>query len=311
MPRIRIAVAVLAGLLLAGACGGDELGNRFEWCGELQQELDWNEDAVARMQSAEVAVTEAEAAYAAATDELDKIEVRDALVEAERSYNGAVSDLRSLPDGRPRLYHLFTRIAALVVYGERPIARSEPYAVAAPRAWEALVQHLPAQIVEDVVLHAEQQVAYIHSRPNMDNTELDALSVDILRDIGNESLGVGPFPPSIAKLERVIEIWTNKRQAHEEAETTFEAATGMTSRDYFASGSKRFEKERIALKNANITARNIFRQEIYPILVSAASAYQAQQQAIQSNGEAALPKIISDTTAYTAFKESFAESCRE
>ena len=118
------------------------LGNRFEWCADVQAVWDAYDEALATFQVSEAALQEAQAAFDAATDELDRAEVSGVLDTAAASHTDA-QDAFDRAWGRAVQYLGQTRqisnrermhqASANVVRGD------ETFQVAVDRAWEALL----------------------------------------------------------------------------------------------------------------------------------------------------------------------------
>ena len=118
------------------------LGNRFEWCADVQTVWDAYDEALATFQVSEAALQEAQAAFDAATDELDRAEVSGVLDIAAASHTGA-QDALDRAWGRAARYLAETRqianrermhqASANVVRGD------ETFQIAVDRAWEALL----------------------------------------------------------------------------------------------------------------------------------------------------------------------------
>ena len=118
------------------------LGNRFEWCPDVQAVWDAYDETLATVQVSEAALQEAQAAFDAATDELDRAEVSGVLDIAAANHTDA-QDAFDRAWGRAVQYLGQTRqianrermhqASANVVRGD------ETFQIAVDRAWEALL----------------------------------------------------------------------------------------------------------------------------------------------------------------------------
>ncbi len=122
------------------------LGNRFGWCADLQAIWDAHDEALAALQISEAALQEAQAAFDAATDELDRAEIRGVLDIAAASHTDA-QDASDQARGRAAR-HLGE--ARQISNRERmPEARAnavrgdETFQIAVDRAWQALLSADP------------------------------------------------------------------------------------------------------------------------------------------------------------------------
>ena len=108
------------------------LGDRFEWCSDAEGVWTNYEQTLATLRAVEAEHDAALEAYEAATDELDRAEIREALNEAERSYNQ--SHGRNQEALTSAVYHLLNTRRA---YGD------QPEDIAYQRAWSALLSADP------------------------------------------------------------------------------------------------------------------------------------------------------------------------
>ena len=177
MPRTRLIVPVmLAVVLLAGACGGDEaampgeddqqaqefeqqqepeaagtaptatpaavdvpeppprLGNRFEWCAELQ--AIWDDDHAAQLRLSQASDTETAAlqAWQTATDDLDKAEAAVALDAAREASAAATTVAEDATEAA-----MWLLPSAEAAYHD---STSSPEVVAFSRAWQAFADNV-------------------------------------------------------------------------------------------------------------------------------------------------------------------------
>ena len=118
------------------------LGNRFEWCPDVQAVWDAYDETLATVQVSEAALREAQAAFDAATDELDRAEVSGVLDIAAANHTGAQDALGNARAQAARYLAETRQIAnrermhqasANVVRGD------ETFQIAVDRAWEALL----------------------------------------------------------------------------------------------------------------------------------------------------------------------------
>ena len=108
------------------------LGDRFEWCADVEAAWTNHEQTVANFRASEAGYEEVLAAYESATDELDRAEIRETLNEAERSYNESHDKFLQVLTGAA-----FRLRQARGTYGDRPED------IAAQRAWAALLSADP------------------------------------------------------------------------------------------------------------------------------------------------------------------------
>ena len=108
------------------------LGDRFEWCADMEASWTNREQTVSDFLASEAGYEEVLAAYESATDELDRAEIRETLNEAERSYNESHDKFQQALTGAARQLRDARR-----TYGDRPED------IAAQRAWAALLSADP------------------------------------------------------------------------------------------------------------------------------------------------------------------------
>ena len=108
------------------------LGDRFEWCSDMEAEWTNREQTVSNFLASEAGYEEVLAAYESATDELDRAEIRETLNEAERRYNESHDKFQQALAGAA---HQLRR--ARRTYGDRPED------IAVQRAWAALLSADP------------------------------------------------------------------------------------------------------------------------------------------------------------------------
>ena len=130
---------------------GVRLGDRFDWCADLQGVWDAHDEAHAVQLAAEAALAEAEAAYGAATDELDRAEALEEVERARSAFRGAVQagdENRSLAAN------------ALFVASERHLDESaDPLGVASSRAWLAFINAADAPTLDAITGYEDALVA--------------------------------------------------------------------------------------------------------------------------------------------------------
>ena len=110
---------------------GVRLGDRFDWCADLQGVWDAHDEAHAVQLAAEAALAEAEAAYGAATDELDRAE---ALEEVERARSAFREAVQTGDENR-----FVAANALFITYERHRNNRADPLGVASSRAWLAFI----------------------------------------------------------------------------------------------------------------------------------------------------------------------------
>ena len=108
------------------------LGDRFEWCADVEAVWTNHEQTVANFLASESEYEEVLAAYESAADELDRAEIRETLNEAERSYNESHDKFLQVLTGAA-----FRLRQARGTYGDRPED------IAVQRAWAALLSADP------------------------------------------------------------------------------------------------------------------------------------------------------------------------
>ena len=109
------------------------LGDRFEWCADVEAAWTNYEQTVSNFRASEAGYEEVLAAYESATDELDRAEIRETLNEAERSYN----------EFHDKFQQALTS-AARQLRQARPTHGDRPEDIAYQRAWSALLSADPA-----------------------------------------------------------------------------------------------------------------------------------------------------------------------
>ena len=108
------------------------LGDRFEWCSNVEGVWTHYEQTVSNLRAVEARYVGVSEAYEAATDELDRAEIREALNEAERSYSESYGKNQEALTSA--VYHLLNARRA---YGD------QPRDIAHQRAWSALLSADP------------------------------------------------------------------------------------------------------------------------------------------------------------------------
>ena len=129
MPRHRFITSLLAVVLLAAGCGGDQpttttrdsaeqpdaapepepqpmpvqLGDRFSWCAELQADWDRHAQAQAQLDNAEAELLEAQEALMAATDELARVDAWNASDAAGRRLEALMEHLAVVEEDTVRI----------------------------------------------------------------------------------------------------------------------------------------------------------------------------------------------------------------
>ena len=122
-----------------------QLGNRFDWCAEVQAVWDDHDELRDAFYRAHAAAVEAESAYVSATDELDRAEARETASEANslrlelaRDYESAFITARR-------------QLEAAAQRGQLTVERSED--IAFNRAWQALSVVLDPEDVDVLMAH--------------------------------------------------------------------------------------------------------------------------------------------------------------
>lgn len=130
---------------------GVRLGDRFDWCADLQGVWDAHDEAHAVQLVAEAVLVEAEAAYGAATDELDRAE---ALEEVEQSRSAFREAVQAGDENR------FVAANALFITYERHRNNgADPLGVASSRAWLAFIDAADAPTLDAISGYEDALVA--------------------------------------------------------------------------------------------------------------------------------------------------------
>ena len=166
MPWNRLTLATLAFVVVASACGGDDpgdsadpeedarpsvvapetgqqgtdqpgtvselvvirLGNRFEWCRDIQIVWDTHDPALVELRRVNAERQNAQEAYESATDQLDKAEARILVDAADAAFSKARNN-----------YEQAARNALHQIDRTRETYGSSPEDIAYQRAWSALL----------------------------------------------------------------------------------------------------------------------------------------------------------------------------
>ena len=281
-----------------------ELGDRFDWCSDIQETWDEYIHELTRGHSAEIALAEAQAAYEAATDELDRIEALDAFEEATKNHNNVFNRIKG---SQSRAFLPIAR-AASTVYGVR---YGETLNVAMTRAWETLSSHLDASTTNSVMLYVEQEIVS-WAIPTPEEPELsDQLTDDIL-DVVTDDYGLNfsrsKIPLHLLQDPYILAAWMTYIEESEIIKDAFAEETG-TGVDWVG-GDVPLQQARREANEAIRALRRAFEAIASSVILPVIQAEEAATEAIKANGEAALAQILADDAAYGAFRASFQESCQ-
>ena len=130
---------------------GVRLGDRFDWCADLQGVWDAHDEAHAVQLAAEAALVEAEAVYGAATDELDRAEALEAVERARSAFRGAV---QAGDENR-----FLAANALFITYERHRDNRADPSGVASSRAWLAFIDAADASTLAAITGYEDALVA--------------------------------------------------------------------------------------------------------------------------------------------------------
>lgn len=221
-----------------------QLGNRFDWCADVQRVWDELDEAAVALAAAEVELDEAWRAQDSATDELDIAEATDAMFAADERFIVALSDYDSVAEQAVELLHL-----------ARGAAGTGTDAVAFRRAWEALTAADPAVASASEVVPADGSV------PESPDQARRWIEGEVWFDLG---FGLGaPTPPE------------------------------MTS-----------DEERLAWEREASEIQKAFDEEFEKRLAEVERRWKDYLHL-----EVLLGETVAGSPAYTAYKESFRESC--
>ena len=118
------------------------LGDRFDWCADLQAVWDAHDEDHAAQQAVGAVLSEAEAVYGAATDELDRAEALEEVEQARSAFREAVEagdEDRTLAAN-----------ALFVAYERHLDDSADPLGVASSRAWLAFINAADARTLDAV-----------------------------------------------------------------------------------------------------------------------------------------------------------------
>ncbi len=387
MAGSRIAVSVLAVLLLAGACGGDDsdeaaeqedasrsavaeiaelldgsrpdpdaapapdqqdapepeptataagpvrvkLGNRFEWCREVQDVWDRHDELQEAFQRAHTAALEAEALYASSTDELDKAEAREIADETSRLSNELARDYD--PAFQAVRRQLGDAAWATVSASDSSLT------IAFTRAWQALESNLDSGD-RDVLIRNLKTSSPLALRPTETTAAPYRESDDVHEARYSYTVTDPSLPGYLSDDSEIVRLWRaliDARIAADEvfmskggkvaveldgvflfaSATTITAPTtapvapeGVDQREY---ENRLYEERKAALQEAeqewnmaHQAALNAYREASYQISLDR----QAEADRIQIRADEIYRELVSDHPAYTAFRKSLQDSCQ-
>ena len=234
------------------------LGNRFEWCAQVQAVWDDHTTAFTAEAEAADAVSAALDARTAATDELDRAEAADALEDAQGRYR----DARELTDARAH-----AAIEPLLQSANVDEGDDEPRDIAYRRAWEAFVSE--ATSAEVALMQLPDSFWVLHDLPDIAHAEAAALF--------SSSPVVAAEQPMAEPVE-AGEVQSNSEGAEPLSEASLKeaAAAASNAAAEFSAQAVSFSDEaiatRTALRDALVAARDARDAAAVPDAASAAVA---------------------------------------
>ena len=167
------------------------LGDRFEWCADVQAMWDAHDESQAALQAAEAVLRDAENAYGSATDELDRAE---ALTEAEQARSVFRDAVEAADESRSRAANDLAD--AYLPHSDRG---TDSLGVASSRAWLAFVDNADPQTLAAISDYEDAVVALevVGSEADAELQRAEAAygeslwDAEIARDAGIEITGEG------------------------------------------------------------------------------------------------------------------------
>ena len=128
-----------------------QLGDRFEWCADVEAAWDGLDESVTAVRAAEAILRDAEDTYGSATDELDRAEAFPEVERARSIYRKAVD---AADDSRSRATNGLAR--AYEMHNE---GREDALGVASSRAWLAFVDNADSRTLAAISDYEDAVVA--------------------------------------------------------------------------------------------------------------------------------------------------------
>ena len=224
------------------------LGNRFDWCADVQRVWDERDEAAVALAAARAEFDEALRAQDSATDELDKAEALDAYFDADDQLRVVGSDHTRAAEAAIEQLH---RARGSVTTGTEGVALE--------RAWEALIAADPAVAAASDAVPADEPL------PEHPDTALRGLEDEVRHELGVPLMIHEELNPEESDQEREERLAKEQeaQEAHEAVEKELERRIAEIEREW-----------------------NEYR-----------------------NLASLLWETVAGSPGYTAFKESFRESC--
>ena len=310
------------------------LGNRFDWCAHLQAEWDENERLEADLHVAE---QEMDAAYSAsnaaeelqeqATDDLDRAEARAAEKEASADFNRAREKSLSIRAVLDR--SVFNRLqVAFVAYDNYDEGSStlDTFDIAQARAWESLVlsiansddPELITRNVEHTIALVEVEIALTETRQAFDvlsaavESVTDALTVDTFLKVIDEGHHKEEIDKAAKEAAASFRAYANEVNAFADEIRSASGYSDFIYDQLFPNFLRYF----LGIGEKAVSAEAAYIAVLYVSYAESDDAvYHANDIASSVLGKAHFFPVdyaISGarvSAAYTAFRESFQESC--
>ncbi|MYA85680.1 MAG: hypothetical protein F4Y12_08875 [Acidimicrobiaceae bacterium] len=193
------------------------LGNRFDWCADIQRVWDERDKAAVALAAGEAALEEAQRAQDLATDELDRAEATDAYFDAYDQLYVLGSDHTRAAEAAIEQLH---RARGSVTTGTEGVALE--------RAWEALIAADPAVAAASDAVPADEPL------PEHPDTALRGLEDEVRHELGVELTGPPEENPEESDQERDERLAKEReaQEAHEAVEKELERRIAEIEREW-------------------------------------------------------------------------------